>query len=170
MSSTLRSTLLAAAMAAITIGAQAQEVKIGMVNPERILSEAAPAKAATARLKTEFAGREAQISKEGSALKAAIEKFQKDAPTMAETTRNTREKQLAAQEDDFQNKRRQFQEDLANRRNTELEKIQESSKRIIKQISESGKYSVVLGAESVVYIQPQYDITDQVIKALDAGK
>ena len=138
MSSTLRSTLLAAAMAA--------------------------------RLKTEFAGREAQISKEGSALKAAIEKFQKDAPTMAETTRNTREKQLAAQEDDFQNKRRQFQEDLANRRNTELEKIQESSKRIIKQISESGKYSVVLGAESVVYIQPQYDITDQVIKALDAGK
>ncbi len=170
MSSTLRSTLLAAAIAAITIGAQAQEVKIGMVNPERILSEAAPAKAATARLKTEFAGREAQISKEGSALKAAIEKFQKDAPTMAETTRNTREKQLAAQEDDFQNKRRQFQEDLANRRNTELEKIQESSKRIIKQISESGKYSVVLGAESVVYIQPQYDITDQVIKALDAGK
>ena len=89
---------------------------------------------------------------------------------MAETTRNTREKQLAAQEDDFQNKRRQFQEDLANRRNTELEKIQESSKRIIKQISESGKYSVVLGAESVVYIQPQHDITDQVIKALDAGK
>lgn len=170
MSSTLRSTLLAAAMAAITIGAQAQEVKIGMVNPERILSEAAPAKAATARLKTEFAGREAQISKEGSALKAAIEKFQKDAPTMAETTRNTREKQLAAQEDDFQNKRRQFQEDLANRRNTELEKIQENSKRIIKQISEGGKYSVVLGAESVVYIQPQYDITDQVIKALDAGK
>ena len=170
MSSTLRSTLLAAAIAAITIGAQAQEVKIGMVNPERILSEAAPAKAATARLKTEFAGREAQISKEGSALKAAIEKFQKDAPTMAETTRNTREKQLAAQEDDFQNKRRQFQEDLANRRNTELEKIQESSKRIIKQISESGKYSVVLGAESVVYIQPQYDITDQVIKVLDAGK
>ena len=51
MSSTLRSTLLAAAIAAITIGAQAQEVKIGMVNPERILSEAAPAKAATARLK-----------------------------------------------------------------------------------------------------------------------
>lgn len=170
MSSTLRSTLLAAALAAITIGAQAQEVKIGMVNPERILSEAAPAKAATARLKTEFSGREAQISKEGSALKSAIEKFQKDAPTMAETTRNTREKQLAAQEDDFQNKRRQFQEDLANRRNTELEKIQENSKRIIKQIAESGKYSVVLGAESVVYIQPQYDITDQVIKALDAGK
>ena len=163
MSSTLRSSLLAAALAAITIAAQAQEVKIGMVNPERILSEAAPAKA-------EFSGREAQISKEGSALKAAIEKFQKDAPTMAETTRNTREKQLAAQEDDFQNKRRQFQEDLANRRNAELEKIQENSKRIIKQIAESGKYSVVLGAESVVYIQPQYDITDQVIKALDAGK
>ncbi len=170
MSSTLRSSLLAAALAAITIAAQAQEVKIGMVNPERILSEAAPAKAATARLKSEFSGREAQISKEGSALKAAIEKFQKDAPTMAETTRNTREKQLAAQEDDFQNKRRQFQEDLANRRNAELEKIQENSKRIIKQIAESGKYSVVLGAESVVYIQPQYDITDQVIKALDAGK
>lgn len=170
MSSTLRSTFIAAALAATTIAAQAQEVKIGMVNPERILSEAAPAKAATARLKSEFSGREAQISKEGSALTAAIEKFQKDAPTMAETTRNTREKQLAAQEDDFQNKRRQFQEDLANRRNAELEKIQENSKRIIKQIAESGKYSVVLGAESVVYIQPQYDITDQVIKALDAGK
>lgn len=166
----LRTAILASALAAFAVGAQAQELKIGMVNPERILSESAVAKAATARLKTEFSGREAQISKDGSALKAAIEKFQKDAPTMAETTRNTREKQLAAQEEDFQIKRQKFQEDLANRRNTELEKIQESSKRIIKQIAEAEKYSLILGADAVVYTQPKLDITDQVIKSLDAGK
>ena len=170
MSSTLRSTFIAAALAATTIAAQAQEVKIGMVNPERILSEAAPAKAATARLKTEFSGRETQISKEGSALKAAIEKFQKEAPPRPEPPHNPRKKQWPAKEDDPKNNRRQYKKALPNRRNTELEKIQENSKRIIKQIAEGGKYSVILGAESVVYVQPQFDITDQVIKALDAGK
>ncbi len=170
MSRILRSVLLATSAAIISMGVQAQELKIGMVNPERILSESAMAKAATARLKTEFSGREAQIGKEGAALKAAIEKFQKEAPTMAETTRNTRGKQLAAQEEDFQAKRSKFQEELASRRNTELEQIQEKSKRIIKQIAESEKYSVILGAESVVYVQPKLDITDQVIKSLDASK
>ncbi|MFI0545491.1 MAG: OmpH family outer membrane protein [Brachymonas sp.] len=160
----------ATVLAAVTLSAHADELKIGMVNPERILSESVVAKAATARLKTEFSSRETQILKDGSSLKAAIEKFQKDAPTMAETTRSTREKQLAAQEDDFQAKRQKFQEDLANRRTTELEKIQENSKRIIKQIAESEKYTVILGADSLVYAQPKLDITDQVIKNLDSGK
>jgi len=170
MTTFFRSALVAATAALLTLSAHAQDLKIGIVNPERILSESVVAKAATARLKTEFSGREAQITKDGASLKAAIDKFQKDAPTMADTTRSTREKQLSAQEDDFQAKRRQFQEDLANRRNTELEKIQESSKRIIKQIAETEKYSIILGADAVVYTQPKYDITDQVIKALDSGK
>ena len=44
--------------ALVGFGAQAQELKIGYVNSDRVLREATPAKAAQAKLETEFSKRE----------------------------------------------------------------------------------------------------------------
>ncbi len=170
MSQFLRTSLIALGLSLAASVGFAQQVKIGMVNAERILSESKSAVAATNRLKTEFSGRETQLTKEGAALKTAIEKYQKDAPTMSESARATREKQLVAQEEAFQNKRAQFQEDLATRRNKELEQIQDKARGIIKQIAEAGNYTLIVSAEAVVYTTPQSDITTQVIQRLDSGK
>jgi outer membrane protein len=57
-------------------GAAAQELKIGYVNSERVLREAAPAKAAQARLEGEFSKREKELSEQGVRLKAAAERLE----------------------------------------------------------------------------------------------
>ena len=49
--SILKSTACAALLALATLGAQAQELKIGYVNADKVLREAAPAKAAPAAKK-----------------------------------------------------------------------------------------------------------------------
>ncbi len=165
----LRCALLAviASTASLSTLAQAQEFRIGFVNTDRIFREANTAKAAQIKLEAEFSKREKEIVDSGNTLKTASEKFEKDAPTMAESQRNTRQKQLVEQDRDFQRKRREFQEDLNTRKNEELQAVLERANRIVKQVAEQEKYDVVL--QEAVYFNPKHDITDKVIKALNAA-
>ncbi len=70
------------------------------------------------------------------------------------------------QDRDFQRKRREFQEDLSARKNEELAQVLERANRVVKQVAEAEKYDVIL--QEAVYINPKHDITDKVIKALNA--
>ena len=123
MKSLSRHISLALLLGTIAVAApvQAQEsFKAGFVNTDRIFREANTAKAAQAKLEQEFARREKELLELGNTLKTAGEKFEREAPTMAESQRNTRQRQLVDQDRDFQRKRREFQEDLNVRKNEEL--------------------------------------------------
>jgi len=85
--------LAATALLAFAAGSvRAQELKIGYVNSDRVLREAVPAKAAQAKLEAEFSKREKELTEVGNRLKAAGEKLDKDAPTLAETERSRRQR------------------------------------------------------------------------------
>lgn len=146
---------------------QAQDFRVGFVNTDRIFREANMAKSAQAKLETEFSKRERELVAQGETLRVATEKFEKDAPTLSETQRNTRQRTLVDQDRDFQRKRREFQEDLNNRKNEELQGVLERANRIVKQVAEAEKYDVIL--QEAVYFNPKHDITDRVIKTLDAS-
>jgi len=148
--------------------AQAQEFKMGFVNTERIFREAATAKQAQAKLEQEFAKREKDLVDAGNALKAASDKFEREAPTLSESQRTTRQRQLVEQDRDFQRKRREFQEDLNARKNEEQQVVVERANRAVKQVAEAEKYDVIL--QEAVYIHPKHDITEKVIKALNAAR
>jgi outer membrane protein len=147
--------------------AQAQDFRIGFVNTDRIFREANMAKSAQAKLETEFSKRERDLVAQGETLRVASEKFEKEAPTISESQRNTRQRALVEQDRDFQRKRREFQEDLNTRKNEELQGVLERANRIVKQVAEAEKYDVVL--QEAVYFNPKHDITERVIKALDAA-
>ena len=152
---------------AAAVPAQAQEFKAGFVNTDRIFREANTAKAAQAKLEQEFSRREKELVDMGNSLKSATEKFEREAPTMAESQRTARQRQLVDQDREFQRKRREFQEDLGARKNEELGQVLERANRVVKQVAEQEKYDVIL--QEAVYINPKHDITDKVIKALNAA-
>lgn len=158
---------VAATLVAFSAAAPAQELKIGYVNSERVLRDAVPAKAAQAKLETEFGRREKDLNDQGVRLKAAADKLEKDSPTLSETERNRRQRELVEQDRDLQRKRREFQEDLNQRKNEELSSIVERANRVIKQIFDTEKYDVILQDQAVVFAGPRVDITDKVIKALN---
>lgn len=155
----------AVALATVAGAAQAQALKFGFVNTDRIFREASPALAAQAKLEQEFSKREADLNAQGAALKAASEKFEREAPTLAESQRLQRQRQLAEQDRDLQRRSREFQEDLNARRNEELQQVLERANRVIKQVAESESYDLIL--QDAVYINPKNDITDKVLKALN---
>lgn len=147
--------------------AGAQEIKLGFVNTERIFREAATAKQAQAKLEQEFSRREKELVDIGNNLKQASERFEREAPTLAESQRTARQKQLIDQDRDFQRRRREFQEDLNARKNEEQQMVVERANRAVKQVAESEKYDVIF--QEAVYIHPKHDITDKVIRVLNAS-
>jgi outer membrane protein len=160
-------TALMLGVAALTAQVQAQEFRIGFVNTDRIFKEATSAKAAQTKLEQEFSKREKELVDLGAALKNFNDKLEREGPTLSDSQRATRQKQLVDQDRDFQRKRREFQEDLNARKNEELQLVLERANRVVKQVAEAEKYDLVI--QEAVYISPKHDITEKVIKALNAG-
>lgn len=146
---------------------QAQEFRIGFVSTDRIFKEASTAKASQAKLEQEFSKREKELVDQGSTLKTMADKFEREAPTLSEAQRVTRQRQLVDQDREFQRKRREFQEDLNSRKNEELQQVLERANKVVKQVAESEKYDLIL--QEAVYVNPKHDITDKVLKVLNSA-
>ena len=163
-----KANMIAAALmlvAGTSLAAQAQELKIGFVSTERIFRDAAPAKAATAKLEQEFSKRDKDIQELAARLKSTAEKLDKDAPVLSDAERGKRQRELAEMDKDFQRRQREFREDLNQRRNEELAIVLEKANKVIKQLAEAEKYDIVF--QEAVYYSPRIDITDKVLKALN---
>ncbi len=160
--------LLGLVIAVAGFSASAQEFKVGVVNLDRIFREANSAKAAQTKLEQEFSKREKELNDMATQLKSQSDKFEREAPTLPESQRTTRQRQLVDQDRTFQTKRREFQEDLSARKNEELQQVIERANKVVKSLAETEKYDLIL--QESVYVNPKHDITDKVIKALNASR
>ncbi|MGC4061777.1 MAG: OmpH family outer membrane protein [Aquabacterium sp.] len=160
-------TLVASSLLLGALAAHGQELKIGFVNLDRVLRDAVPAKAAQTKLEAEFNRREKELSEAEQRLKNASDKFEKDAPTLGEGERVRRQRDLVDQDRELQRKRREFQEDLNQRKNEELSSVLDRANRVVKQIFDQEKFDLIL--QEAVFASPRVDITDKVIKALNSG-
>lgn len=162
--------LLAVALLGVSMSAvQAQEtLRIGLVNTERILRESTAAKAAQQKLEQEFSRREKDLQEAAARLKQLSERLDRDASVLNDSDRQRRQREFADQDKDFQRKQREFREDLNQRRNEELAAVIERANKVIRQMAEQEKYDLIL--QEAVYASPRIDITDKVLRALNAAK
>jgi outer membrane protein len=144
------------------------DTKIGFVNSERVMREAAPAARAQQRIEKEFAKREQELQRMAKDLEAFQKELENENSRLSDAERRNKERAFSDLNRDFQRKQREFREDLNQRRNEELASVLEKANRAIKQIAESEKYDVIL--QDAVYTSPSIDITDRVVKALSDAK
>ena len=164
---------VALAAAALPLAAQQQQPppltgKLGFVNTERILRDAAPAQRAQKKIEAEFQKRDQELAKIAAQLKSMQDDLDRNSVTMGEAQRRNREREFADLNRDFQRKQREFREDLNQRRNEELAQVVELANRVIRQIAEQEKFDIIF--QDAVFASPRIDITDKVIRALEAGK
>jgi outer membrane protein len=169
--------ILALGVLLIAFGAAAQDKpaagsaptgRFGFVNTERILRDAIPAQRAQKKIEAEFQKRDQEMARLADQLKRMQDDLEKNAVTMSESQRRTKEREFGELNRDFQRKQREFREDLNQRRNEELAQVVEAANRVIRQIAEQEKYDIIF--QDAVYASPRIDLTEKVIKALDSGK
>ena len=141
--------------------------KIGFVNSQKILNDAPQAARAKKKIEKDFEKRDQDLQRIAKQLQGMQENLDKNAVTMAESERRTKEREFGELNRDFQRKQREFREDLSQRQNEEMAAIFERVNKIIKQIAEAEKYDIIF--QEAVYANPRIDITDKVIKTLGDG-
>ncbi|MFP5410914.1 MAG: OmpH family outer membrane protein [Gammaproteobacteria bacterium] len=159
--------LVAAALLGLSQAAIA-ETKIGFVNSDRVMREAAPAVRAQQRLEKEFEKRDQELQRIARDLKSMQEDLERNGPTMADGDRRNKERALNELNRDFQRKQREFREDLNQRRNEELASVLDKANRTVKELAEQENYDIIF--QEAVYANPRIDLTDKVIKALSDAK
>ena len=161
----LQFTVLLALLAFAGAGVAQVEGKIGFVNLDRILRDAAPAQAAQKKIEAEFSKRDQELARMAESLKRMQEALEKNSMTMSESERRNKEREFQDANREFQRKQREFREDFNQRRNEELSGILERANRAVRQIAEAEKFDIIF--QEAVYASPRIDITDKVIRAID---
>jgi outer membrane protein len=155
---------LAFAQIAPATAVRGPELKIGLVNTEKLLRESAPAQRAFKKLEREFAARQADVERVAKKFRDQSAAFEKEQLTLNDVDRRNKQRELEVLSRDLQRAQRELREDENLRRNEELAGLQERLQKAIQQIAESEKFDLIL--QEAVYVSSRIDITDRVLKAL----
>ena len=150
---------------ALVSGPASAEIKMGVVNFQKLLEDAPQTKTAMQALENEFAPRRRELLTMQNDLKARDEKLQKEGAVMSEADRAKAEKTLRDQQREFSRKAGEFQDDASTRRNEEIGKVQRYLVTEIQGYANAQGFDLVLG-EGVFFAKGPLDITANVLAVL----
>lgn len=160
----------AAALIGLTFanGAEAADLKIGVINVAKLLDSAPQTKSALDGLQEEFAPREKELVAQQQELVAQQEALQRDGAIMSEAERRSSEQSLREKQRDLARKTGQFREDANMRRNEELGRLQRVLLDEVNAYANSNGFDLIIG-DGVLFARGEVDITDQVLARMEAA-
>ena len=155
-------------LASLSATAQAQEVKIGVVNIPVLLEQAPQARVAMEALDEEFKPRQREIIAKQTEFQERSEQVQRDLAVMGETERRNAEKELRDLQREVTRLQNEFREDLNLRRNEELQNLQRSLLKEVQDYAQSAGYDLIVG-DGVLFASTAVNITENVLRAMEAN-
>ena len=155
-------------LALITFVSSAEELKIGIVDVNKILKEAPQTLSANKKLEKEFSSKTEKLKAKINSLQSDEKKYQKESLTMSDDQREKAEKGLQQRRIEIQRNERELREDMDLRRREEIGDLQEKINLTIDKIAADEKYDLIL-YNGIAFASKNVDMTDQIIKALGGG-
>jgi outer membrane protein len=154
----------------VPLAAMSAELKVGVINVQRLLAEAPQAKVVAQGWKDEFGPRQAEIEKLQKDLRGRAEKLQRDGDTMTDGDRRAQEKALRDGQFDLDRKQKEFEADFNLRRNEDLSKLQGTLRQEVQAYARTANLDLVVSSEAALYANESLDVTSQVLASLQRAK
>ena len=152
----------------IACAVHAQELKIGIVDVNKILKDAPQTISANKKLEKEFSSRTEKLKTKIKTLESDGKKFQKESLTMSDDQRDKADRALQQRRIEIQRDERELREDMDLRRREEIGDLQEKINLTIDKMAADSGYDLIL-YNGIAYASAKVDITDDVVKALGGG-
>jgi len=157
----------AIAVAAVaSSAANAQGVKVGVINVARLVEQSPQLESVTKKLQDEFGPRQREIAALQQRLRTQQETFQRDAPVMGEEERLNLERQIRDGQREYQRTENEYLEDLNLRRNEELGKLQRDVLQKAQEYARAQKFDLLLADPNVIFASTAVDVTEAVLAVL----
>ena len=137
--------------------------KLGFVNTEKVFRDSRLVQSMQKKLEQEFASQKKaieQMEKRGEVLQKQLLKSNLNAQERLQLEREYAQLNL-----DYRMASEEYSHNYSLRRNEEFTAIQAKANKLIKEIAEKEQFDLIL--QDAVYVKPQFDLTDRLIKALD---
>jgi len=141
------------------------EVKIAVVNYNRVMTEAPRVKSATAAIDSEFKLKRDQLAAKANEIKALQDNFKRDFETMSEDQKRVKSEEFRAKAEEFSAKEKQLVQEFNKKRNEKLEEIQQLLNSQINSLAVEKGYDLIL-TQGIAYASSSVDITDSLIARL----
>jgi outer membrane protein len=171
-----RTAIVAAILALLWSGpAHAADLKIGVIEPQKVLDGTRNGKKIKDSLQEYVKSRQKIIDLEEEELKKIEEDLVKQSAVLSADAKKEKEETFRKRMMEYQRKVGQLNQEVQNKKKEVLEEFNKGLEQIVKGIADKEKLSLVVekgdnGAGAlVVYSHPSLDITDRVIKELDKG-
>ena len=157
-----------ALVSAFALPANAQEVKIGVVNIQVLMERSPQTKAAMDALQEEFAPRQREFLAKQKEYEELTAKVQKDVAVMGETERRNAEKNMRDLQREVTRLQTEFREDLNLRQNEELGLLQRSLLMEVQNFAAQEGYDLIVG-DGVLFASTAVNITEDVLRTVEAN-
>lgn len=148
--------------------AQDEDLKVGFVNVSRVIEKAPQGEAALKKLEEEFGPRDREIRAMREEVKALEEELLKNDLVLDDPARSKKELELRDKRRALRRATSEFREDYNLRRNEELNALQQIVIKAIVEIAEEESYDLIVHEPAVVFASDQIDITERILKQLEA--
>jgi len=148
--------------------AQAQQLKIGYVNSQRILAETPAFAEVRATLEREFTPLRAEIDSLEARLGRADEELRAQSATLTEAARQQRQQGLQQQLAQYQQRGQAIQQQLQAREQALVAPVMQRIQGVMEEVRRAGGYSFIIDPPDglVVAVDPALDVTSDVIRRL----
>ena len=149
--------------------AQGLEQKIGYVDLNAALNQVEEGKAAKAKLKADFAGKQKQLDDLQAAFKKKKEAFESQQTMMKPTVKEAKQAELQNEVMQLQQTYVKLQQELMERETSITQDIGDKLRKVIERIGDRDGYTMILNiGETVLYHKRHRDITDLVVAEYNA--
>lgn len=180
MRSFARAALGALAISTLTAGAAAAQggtassgIRIAFVNSQKIFAQVPGRSDVQAEMQKEMEGYRAEVQKMGDSLNTLVAAYNKAEPTLSATAKASRQKDIQARENAYQQRVSQLEQQAQQRQSELMRPIMEQINKVIEQIRAEDGYAMIFDAGNqsgvVVAADSTLDITDKVIARLKAS-
>ncbi|MBK1706796.1 OmpH family outer membrane protein [Halochromatium glycolicum] len=145
--------------------------EIGYVDMQRVLEESDLGKAAQANLEERFGGEQQAFAREEAEIRQMQQQLERDRPLMSAEQVEKKETELRERIKRFEEEFTQIQRQLAQAQQQEGNKILQPAREAVISVAKKRKLDAVFEANQsgVVYLDDEGDITDEVIKTMNAN-
>lgn len=150
-----------------SLDVNADELKIGYVNIERVFREAPAAIKGGKKLNQEFETRKQELQRIADDIKSQQSALTDKGRSLSDSERRAKEADLAESSVRFQRKQKELQEEIRARQNEETSAILQKANKAIIQIAESEQLDIVM--QEAIVVSKRVDITEKVINKLTAN-
>jgi outer membrane protein len=146
--------------------AAAQQFRIGYINSDRIVSEAAAFAGVREVLEREVGPLRDELRRLEAEIQSGEEQLQ--AQTLTDAARQQRQQALQQQFARYQDRRQQIQQQVATREQELLAPVMERMRLVLEDVRRAGNYTFIIDPPDglVVAVDPDIDVTDEVLRRL----